>query len=64
MIADIQTAMEDFSKTFEDELTARNKAGVNKILFELNLLKEIQPKPKKKKAKRLPEKSEESLFGV
>lgn len=48
MIDDIKEAVDSFKKSNESALTARDVAGINKINFELELLKSHE-KPVKKK---------------
>ena len=42
-----QTEVEELAKQAADELDLRDQAGINKILFELNLLKGKFPEKKK-----------------
>lgn len=48
MIDDIKEAVDNFQKDNEPVLTARDLMGINKIIFELDLLKVHEKKSKKK----------------
>lgn len=48
MIDDIKETVNSFAAQHENELTTRDVAGLNKIQFELDLLKERFARPKAK----------------
>lgn len=50
MFDDIRNVLNDFSDAHKDELSVRDGLGINKIMFELDLLeKSVKPKKSKKK---------------